>query len=372
MEPEREADHMSAKNVACVRAMAQLRGILVASKAKTMELAPRFADLVTNRWLLVALELALLGVVHPANATKTVSYYYADMAGNITRVTDSSGALLEVRSYRPYGQGGLGMSSDGPGYSGAFDDADTGLVYMAARYYDPLTKRFISVDPARHRAGSWSGADRYAYANNNPLAWKDATGAFPLRMSEADINCAVYACVRTGGDGERSSRKEEKQRFVYMSNVPTYDQAKAHYRSNTGDAIRIPISALDLSELTNTMVRDTLGVQKAIASAGEGVAIGDQFDVQRSSIPYETPGEQYKVLGSITLVIWGHVTYTGGSSWTFDGRLKAYDDVYDFDMQWSRPMRSILTAGAKLDHGEGKGFDIQIRGSAALHTDFEK
>lgn len=70
--------------------------------------------------------------------------------------------------------------------------------------------------------------------------------------------------------------------------------------------------------------------------------------------------------------IWGHVTYTGGSSWTFDGSLKTYDDVYDFDMQWSRPMRSLLTAGAKLDHGEGKGFDIQICGSGALHTEFEK
>ena len=46
----------------------------------------------------------------------------------------------------------------------------TGLIYMRARYYDPLLGRFISEDPAR------DGANWYAYAENNPVSFSDPSG----------------------------------------------------------------------------------------------------------------------------------------------------------------------------------------------------
>ena len=54
------------------------------------------------------------------------------------------------------------------GFIGAETDAETGLVALGARSLDPVTGRFISVDPAF--------ADPYAYGWNNPLRFVDPTG----------------------------------------------------------------------------------------------------------------------------------------------------------------------------------------------------
>jgi RHS repeat-associated protein len=49
-------------------------------------------------------------------------------------------------------------------------DAETGLVYMRARYYEPWTGRFLSEDPARD-GRNWS-----TYCDNNPVRLTDPTG----------------------------------------------------------------------------------------------------------------------------------------------------------------------------------------------------
>jgi RHS repeat-associated protein len=61
-------------------------------------------------------------------------------------------------------------------YVGAYGvrwDADTGLHYMRARWYDGGLQRFVG----RDRVGS---ANRYAYARNRPNALVDANGLYPL------------------------------------------------------------------------------------------------------------------------------------------------------------------------------------------------
>jgi RHS repeat-associated protein len=37
------------------------------------------------------------------------------------------------------------------GYAGQYTDPNTGLVYLTARWYDPTTGQFMSVDPRRGR-----------------------------------------------------------------------------------------------------------------------------------------------------------------------------------------------------------------------------
>ncbi|MBL0887600.1 polymorphic toxin-type HINT domain-containing protein [Myceligenerans indicum] len=65
------------------------------------------------------------------------------------------------------------------GGAGGIDDSATGLVLLGARYYDTTLGRFISVDPVMDLAdpGQWHG---YAYANNNPVTYSDASGLFAV------------------------------------------------------------------------------------------------------------------------------------------------------------------------------------------------
>jgi RHS repeat-associated protein len=58
-------------------------------------------------------------------------------------------------------------------YTGREFDAETGLNYNRARYYNPITGRFISEDPLVFSGG---GPNFYAYVGNDPVLFIDPTG----------------------------------------------------------------------------------------------------------------------------------------------------------------------------------------------------
>jgi len=60
-------------------------------------------------------------------------------------------------------------------YTARESDAETGLYYYRARYYDPATGRFLSEDPLQLNGGD---ADFYRYSINNPVNFKDPSGEF--------------------------------------------------------------------------------------------------------------------------------------------------------------------------------------------------
>jgi RHS repeat-associated protein len=77
----------------------------------------------------------------------------------------------------------LGTPPSGPGYTGHVNDPETNLVYMQARYYDPATGHFLSVDPTAPSAGNVPTFSRYAYASNNPVGNIDPNGKQSLPLA---------------------------------------------------------------------------------------------------------------------------------------------------------------------------------------------
>jgi RHS repeat-associated protein len=126
-------------------------------------------------------------------AAPTVTYIYTDPQGTPLAETDAEGNVTATFDYRPYGAQALGTPPQGPGYTGHVNDADTGLVYMQARYYDPLVGRFLTVDPVGPTAGNEFDFNRYAYVYNNPINNVDPDGRCPV--------CAVAAVAGTMAAG---------------------------------------------------------------------------------------------------------------------------------------------------------------------------
>ncbi len=58
---------------------------------------------------------------------------------------------------------------------GTAADGGTGLVYLNARYYDPVLSRFVSPDPLMKPSDPIT-LDPYQYAGNNPITFTDASG----------------------------------------------------------------------------------------------------------------------------------------------------------------------------------------------------
>jgi len=105
----------------------------------------------------------------------TTSYYSQDGLGSVTSLTTASGAL--GNSYRYDSFGDLTASSGSIvnrfQYTAREFDSETGLYYYRARYYDPVTGRFLSEDPLTFDGDS---IDFYEYSTNNPGTVNDPFG----------------------------------------------------------------------------------------------------------------------------------------------------------------------------------------------------
>jgi RHS repeat-associated protein len=69
------------------------------------------------------------------------------------------------------------MATTSFGYAGAYTDPD-GLVYLLARYYDPATGQFLSVDPDLSQTLA-----PYSYANGDPVLNIDPAGSSASRYT---------------------------------------------------------------------------------------------------------------------------------------------------------------------------------------------
>ena len=127
----------------------------------------------------------------PVSAEKsvTVTFYHTDALGSVVATSDEFGNLKWQRGYQPYGEIQLPRDSNDTdtntnalGYTGKPRDP-SGLVYLGARYYDPLAGRFMAVDPAGIDANNPHSFNRYTYANNNPYKYVDPDGKAPASLT---------------------------------------------------------------------------------------------------------------------------------------------------------------------------------------------
>lgn len=110
--------------------------------------------------------------VRQTSSSTGVSYYLTDHLGSTVALTNSSGNVVEQLTYDSFGNS-TASSLTRYTYTGREFDADTGLYYYRARWYDPQVGRFISEDPIGFLGGDFN---LYAYVVNNPANFRDPTG----------------------------------------------------------------------------------------------------------------------------------------------------------------------------------------------------
>jgi RHS repeat-associated protein len=103
------------------------------------------------------------------------TYLHPDGLGSIVKTTNASGAAGSTFKYNAFGVIETGTPSYA--YTGREWDAEAGLYYYRARYYDPKNGRFLSEDPI----GFAGGENFYVYVDNNPVLFTDPFGLTVLR-----------------------------------------------------------------------------------------------------------------------------------------------------------------------------------------------
>jgi RHS repeat-associated protein len=105
-------------------------------------------------------------------------YYHQDHLGSSRVITSETGENLDQVYYDPFGAtsadvGGMSVSHK---YTSQEFDAETGLYYYNARYYNPALGRFISADTIVPSPSNPQALNRYSYVLNNPMIYADPTG----------------------------------------------------------------------------------------------------------------------------------------------------------------------------------------------------
>jgi RHS repeat-associated protein len=109
-------------------------------------------------------------------------FYQADGLGSVISLSSLAGVLTDSFSYDSFGNlnSFTGSFTQPFRYTGREADAETGLYYYRARYYDPAVGRFISEDPL----GVAAGSNFYSYVANGPTNWVDHFSLFKEKQKE--------------------------------------------------------------------------------------------------------------------------------------------------------------------------------------------
>ncbi len=102
-------------------------------------------------------------------------FYHPDHLGSTSYVTDDAGEVYEHMEYFAFGETFVQEHSNTDRipylFNGKELDQETGLYYFSARYYDPRTSMWQSVDPKPNYSES-----PYAAMQNNPIIYTDPLG----------------------------------------------------------------------------------------------------------------------------------------------------------------------------------------------------
>jgi RHS repeat-associated protein len=142
----------------------------------------------------------LVEVEREGDEETTTKYYYAegflvarrvdgvatwvhqDHLDSVRVLSDAAGAGIATKEFAAFGEqvGSTGTDSGTRGYGAHWQDGESGLIYMGARYYDPVVARFVQPDPVVPEPGDPQSWNRYSFVRNNPFNRVDPTGSFDI------------------------------------------------------------------------------------------------------------------------------------------------------------------------------------------------
>lgn len=119
----------------------------------------------------------LIGSPPTSFASPLIFYHLSDHLKSATVTVDTTGAMVSIEEFSPYGNSTLFIGSDDANamknyrYSGKERDV-TGFYYYGMRYYNTYSYRWLSTDPI----GPADGLNLYEFVSCNPITFFDIGG----------------------------------------------------------------------------------------------------------------------------------------------------------------------------------------------------
>lgn len=314
-------------------------------------------------------------------------FMHPNHVGSPSIITNAAGTqVLTTMMHKPYGEivrnpaYSSGADITRYKFTGQEEDAESGLVYMNARFYDPAIGRFISSDSEFGGQGT-QGFNRHMYATGNPIKYTDPSGhngesqEDRYDMSKADEKGNVPERARGDGAGEKfekgnrgeqggsearaESRAENSSREHVDMDKPDRGDRGATGASNARDNSQI-----------NAMIAQSVGGSPTNASSSLSDFVQYLKDV------FGNNGGEINVMTEIVGVGYGGMSQPGqqvfhqagkqtgknvmiGTAFALGLALGAYAFVkagfggpaFATANQWANSMASVLSRSNQVMHG---------------------
>ncbi|MBU2711368.1 RHS repeat-associated core domain-containing protein [Zooshikella harenae] len=309
--------------------------------------------------------LLTLMIMQPVQAAEIITYYHNDLTGTPVAASDESGNLLWREEYTPYGEQltqDKKSASNRRGFTGHVQDRDLGLVYMQARYYDPVLGRFLAYDPAGVNPESPFTFNRYAYGNNNPYGYADPDGelAFLIPAVIWGVGAAMTA-YDTYQTYQNEGAAAAAQSLVIDGAITVVSGGVGKIATKTGRGIfkwirRSPCGCF----AAGTLVKTKEGLKPI-----EEVKLGDLLAAKNEETgeiawkpvikqhiyenrPLNTLVLQTKAQNSVELTVTDdHPFWVKGKGWVKSVNLNVGDEVANYETGWHKVVSwtSLETVG---------------------------
>lgn len=226
-------------------------------------------------------------------AGKTVAYRTGNGLSNVTSViTDHNGSIIGtvhntnwdagITRHRPDPFGGARttgtVTAQDRGFLGAVHDSNA-LVSLGARYLDPATGTFVSVDPLLDPLNP-AQFNAYVYSGNNPVTWSDPSGlAWTGLVADGGDHRYVAHGTRSngktkGGSASRSTRSSGGTTTVVSGVSVTSHTAMGGCGQSYNPCGAKPLTA-EQREFTSVAMQGTLtaiGLVPVVGEFADGLA----------------------------------------------------------------------------------------------------
>ncbi|WP_378127228.1 RHS repeat-associated core domain-containing protein [Cohnella boryungensis] len=230
------------------------------------------------------------------DASSKLSYYLFNGHGDVVQTVNETGEVENQYDYDIFGNPTLTIEKYAASirYAGEFFDAEVGLYYLRARYYDPYIGRFISEDTYEGRINDPLSLNRYTYAHNDPIMYVDPTGY--AAMAIRDLAALTGSTVVWNQKSGIATVTLSPGVSVEFNTKSSTDQAKKGYTVKNGQIIIDNKQFDSLMSQNNTKSQSSVTGGKVTVQSKVETAVGDNKLIGYASVTktYYAPESQQK------------------------------------------------------------------------------
>ena len=233
----------------------------------------------------------------------TATYYEQDGLASITSLSDGIGGLANSYTYDSFGKltASTGTLINPFQYTARDYDAETGLRYYRARYYDAYTGRFLAEDTI----GNDEGSNLYAYVSNSAVNSSDPTGLYSLKgfppEYESRMRDAIQAAIDKLREGCQSCAGPkapkiihalQTAKFIYKPDLEDCGGSEAVPLIHLFNHIEIGYTAFDslrCCSLASTLTHEAAHLGAGAGHTGSGNAYQIEKDCFNCGTGHEPP-----------------------------------------------------------------------------------